>query len=238
MHWMNAMGTMNVLLSRDRPLILSSAVRSAMKISPARYYLSLLQVQKRYPERQWCASDEEIESLVRASRRLFIIASRAVWYILDKSVVLDINGGRRYVRWFLLRRRFRAGGGVSLAQMEGGGGEKVPVTSANVKLSDVAHPPPSTGKSTRTSTSSRLYSDTEKKPLPLLWYSPLGAFSPSFEDVRLEGTTGMAVSVKEIVKVKTEDREDDTFVRHHRVAIRSATQRIDSEYTMSSGRTY
>ncbi|KIL66234.1 hypothetical protein M378DRAFT_408500 [Amanita muscaria Koide BX008] len=49
------------------------------------HYLSLLQVQKRYPKRQWCASDREIESLVRASRRLFIIASRAVRYILDES---------------------------------------------------------------------------------------------------------------------------------------------------------
>ncbi|KAM6491358.1 hypothetical protein JOM56_013132 [Amanita muscaria] len=50
-----------------------------------KHYLSPLQVQKHYPERQWCASDEEIESLVRASRRLFVIASRAVQYILDKS---------------------------------------------------------------------------------------------------------------------------------------------------------
>ncbi|KIL56090.1 hypothetical protein M378DRAFT_17394 [Amanita muscaria Koide BX008] len=110
-------------------------------------------------------------------------------------------------------------------------------SSANVKLSDVAHPSPSTGKSTRTSTSSRLYFDTEKKPLPLLWYSPLDAFCPSFEDVRLHplGWPYQVKEVKEIENVKTEDREDDTFVRHHRVAIRSVTQRIDSEYTMSSG---
>ncbi|KIL57161.1 hypothetical protein M378DRAFT_400427 [Amanita muscaria Koide BX008] len=47
--------------------------------------LSLEQVQRRYPRRQWCASDEEIDSLVRAVGRLFIIASTAVRYILDKS---------------------------------------------------------------------------------------------------------------------------------------------------------
>ncbi|KIL56376.1 hypothetical protein M378DRAFT_89420, partial [Amanita muscaria Koide BX008] len=47
--------------------------------------LSLEQVQRRYPNRQWCASDEEIDSLVRAAGRLFIIASTAVRYIFDKS---------------------------------------------------------------------------------------------------------------------------------------------------------
>ncbi|KIL58135.1 hypothetical protein M378DRAFT_338848 [Amanita muscaria Koide BX008] len=49
------------------------------------YSLSLEQVQKRYPKRKWCASDEEMESLLRAVGRLFIIASTAVRYILDKS---------------------------------------------------------------------------------------------------------------------------------------------------------
>ncbi|KIL56707.1 hypothetical protein M378DRAFT_172468 [Amanita muscaria Koide BX008] len=47
--------------------------------------LSLEAVQERYPHRQWCASDEEITSLVDAAGRLFIIASTAVRYIFDKS---------------------------------------------------------------------------------------------------------------------------------------------------------
>ncbi|KAM6493702.1 acid protease [Amanita muscaria] len=142
------------------------------------------------------------------------------------------------LRWFLLKRRFRAGANGSV---EGGAGEKVLVAS-NVKLSNAAPlpPPPSTGKSTITTTSTRSYSDTEKKPVPLLSYSPLGAFSPSFEDVRLEGTlapTGMAISNEG----GEEEGEEDTFVCSPRVPIRSVTfptQRIDSEYTMSSGRTF
>ncbi|KIL57007.1 hypothetical protein M378DRAFT_422540 [Amanita muscaria Koide BX008] len=47
--------------------------------------LSMGQVQKRFSRRQWCASDEEIDYLVRAAGRLFIIASTTVRYILDKS---------------------------------------------------------------------------------------------------------------------------------------------------------
>ncbi|KIL56301.1 hypothetical protein M378DRAFT_172828 [Amanita muscaria Koide BX008] len=47
--------------------------------------LSLEAVQEHYPQRQWCASGEEIASLVGAAGRLFIIASTAVRYILDKS---------------------------------------------------------------------------------------------------------------------------------------------------------
>ncbi|KIL57658.1 hypothetical protein M378DRAFT_375456 [Amanita muscaria Koide BX008] len=46
--------------------------------------LSTKQVQKCYPTRQWCASDQEIDSLVCAAGRFFIIASTAVRYILDK----------------------------------------------------------------------------------------------------------------------------------------------------------
>ncbi|KAM6499502.1 hypothetical protein JOM56_005010 [Amanita muscaria] len=47
--------------------------------------LAMDQVQKRFPKRQWCASYEEIDSLVYAAGRLFIIASTAGRYILDKS---------------------------------------------------------------------------------------------------------------------------------------------------------
>ncbi|KAM6493679.1 hypothetical protein JOM56_010040 [Amanita muscaria] len=47
--------------------------------------LSLEAVQERYPHRQWSASGEEIASLVGSAGRLFIIASTAVRYILDKS---------------------------------------------------------------------------------------------------------------------------------------------------------
>ncbi|KIL59001.1 hypothetical protein M378DRAFT_169886 [Amanita muscaria Koide BX008] len=47
--------------------------------------LSLEAVQEHYSQRQWCASGEEIASLVGAAGRLFIIASTAVRYILDKS---------------------------------------------------------------------------------------------------------------------------------------------------------
>ncbi|KAM6496583.1 hypothetical protein JOM56_007056 [Amanita muscaria] len=47
--------------------------------------LSLEAVHERYPQRQWCASAEEIDSLVGAAGRLFIIASTAVRYIFDKS---------------------------------------------------------------------------------------------------------------------------------------------------------
>ncbi|KIL55646.1 hypothetical protein M378DRAFT_173461 [Amanita muscaria Koide BX008] len=47
--------------------------------------LSLEKVRERYPRRQWYVSDEQIDALVRAAGRLFIIASTAVRYILDKS---------------------------------------------------------------------------------------------------------------------------------------------------------
>ncbi|KIL56963.1 hypothetical protein M378DRAFT_423551 [Amanita muscaria Koide BX008] len=47
--------------------------------------LSLEAVRERYPRREWCASGEEIGSLVGAAGRLFIIASTAVRYIFDKS---------------------------------------------------------------------------------------------------------------------------------------------------------
>ncbi|KIL55890.1 hypothetical protein M378DRAFT_1040470 [Amanita muscaria Koide BX008] len=50
-----------------------------------KYNLSLEQVRKRYPRRQWYASDEQVDALVCAAGRLFIIASTAVRYILDKS---------------------------------------------------------------------------------------------------------------------------------------------------------
>ncbi|KIL54576.1 hypothetical protein M378DRAFT_48429, partial [Amanita muscaria Koide BX008] len=49
-----------------------------------KHKLSLEQVQKHYPRWQWNASDEQIDALVRAAGRLFIIASTAVRYILDK----------------------------------------------------------------------------------------------------------------------------------------------------------
>ncbi|KIL63369.1 hypothetical protein M378DRAFT_677182 [Amanita muscaria Koide BX008] len=50
-----------------------------------RYNLSLEKIRERYPRRQWYASDEQIDALVRAAGRMFIIASTAVRYILDKS---------------------------------------------------------------------------------------------------------------------------------------------------------
>ncbi|KIL66507.1 hypothetical protein M378DRAFT_160981 [Amanita muscaria Koide BX008] len=49
-----------------------------------KHSLSPDQVQKRLPMRKWCASDEEIDRLVRAAGRLFIIASTSIRYILDK----------------------------------------------------------------------------------------------------------------------------------------------------------
>ncbi|KIL58680.1 hypothetical protein M378DRAFT_170333 [Amanita muscaria Koide BX008] len=49
-----------------------------------KHSLSLAQVQERLPMRKWCASDDEIDCLVRAAGRLFIIASTSVRYILDK----------------------------------------------------------------------------------------------------------------------------------------------------------
>ncbi|KIL55954.1 hypothetical protein M378DRAFT_550512 [Amanita muscaria Koide BX008] len=49
-----------------------------------KHKLSLEQVQKHYPRWQWNASDEQIDALVRAAGRLFIIASTTVRYILDK----------------------------------------------------------------------------------------------------------------------------------------------------------
>ncbi|KIL62676.1 hypothetical protein M378DRAFT_25501 [Amanita muscaria Koide BX008] len=47
--------------------------------------LSMKQVQKCYSIQQWRASDEELDSLVGAAGRFFIIASTAVRYILDKK---------------------------------------------------------------------------------------------------------------------------------------------------------
>ncbi|KIL65667.1 hypothetical protein M378DRAFT_10761 [Amanita muscaria Koide BX008] len=38
------------------------------------------------PKGKWCASDEDIESLVKAAGRLFIIASTAVLYVLNKAL--------------------------------------------------------------------------------------------------------------------------------------------------------
>ncbi|KIL59264.1 hypothetical protein M378DRAFT_14960 [Amanita muscaria Koide BX008] len=48
--------------------------------------LSMEQVKERLPdlERQWCASDEQVECLIQASGKLFIMASTAVRYILDR----------------------------------------------------------------------------------------------------------------------------------------------------------
>ncbi|KIL60889.1 hypothetical protein M378DRAFT_167559 [Amanita muscaria Koide BX008] len=51
-----------------------------------KHNLSLEEVRKRFRRREWCASDEQINTLVRAAGRLFIIASTAVRYILDESV--------------------------------------------------------------------------------------------------------------------------------------------------------
>ncbi|KIL64920.1 hypothetical protein M378DRAFT_77648, partial [Amanita muscaria Koide BX008] len=50
-----------------------------------KHNLSLEMVRRCFRRRQWCASDEQIDALVRAAGRLFIIASTAVRYILDKS---------------------------------------------------------------------------------------------------------------------------------------------------------
>ncbi|KIL61130.1 hypothetical protein M378DRAFT_13692 [Amanita muscaria Koide BX008] len=49
-----------------------------------KHSLSLEQVQKCLPMRKWCASDEEIDRLVRVAGRLFIIASTSIRYILNK----------------------------------------------------------------------------------------------------------------------------------------------------------
>ncbi|KIL57170.1 hypothetical protein M378DRAFT_16435 [Amanita muscaria Koide BX008] len=38
------------------------------------------------PKEEWCASDEDIESLVKAAGRLFIIASTAILYVLNKTL--------------------------------------------------------------------------------------------------------------------------------------------------------
>ncbi|KIL62922.1 hypothetical protein M378DRAFT_40908, partial [Amanita muscaria Koide BX008] len=51
-----------------------------------KHNLSLEKVRKYFRRRQWCAGDEEIDILVRAAGRLFIIASTAVRYILDKTI--------------------------------------------------------------------------------------------------------------------------------------------------------
>ncbi|KIL58649.1 hypothetical protein M378DRAFT_53600, partial [Amanita muscaria Koide BX008] len=47
--------------------------------------LSLEEVQERLPTSQWCASDKEVDALVRAAGRLFIIASTIVRIILDNA---------------------------------------------------------------------------------------------------------------------------------------------------------
>ncbi|KIL62294.1 hypothetical protein M378DRAFT_165827, partial [Amanita muscaria Koide BX008] len=49
------------------------------------HYLSMTHVQRHCPMRQWCASDEEIDSLVCVAGNFFIIASTAVRHILDKT---------------------------------------------------------------------------------------------------------------------------------------------------------
>ncbi|KAM6491774.1 hypothetical protein JOM56_012814 [Amanita muscaria] len=61
--------------------VVDSDVRLYLK-----HNLSLEKVRKCFRWRQWCASDEQIDILVRAAGRLFIIAATAVRYILDKSV--------------------------------------------------------------------------------------------------------------------------------------------------------
>ncbi|KIL60507.1 hypothetical protein M378DRAFT_14071 [Amanita muscaria Koide BX008] len=50
-----------------------------------KYYLSAKQVKAKLPhlEEQWCASDAQVELLIQASGKLFIMASTAVRYILD-----------------------------------------------------------------------------------------------------------------------------------------------------------
>ncbi|KIL56880.1 hypothetical protein M378DRAFT_16683 [Amanita muscaria Koide BX008] len=50
-----------------------------------KYYLSAKQVKAQLPhlEEQWCASDAQVELLIQASGKLFIMASTAVRYILD-----------------------------------------------------------------------------------------------------------------------------------------------------------
>ncbi|KIL55850.1 hypothetical protein M378DRAFT_17576 [Amanita muscaria Koide BX008] len=50
-----------------------------------KYYLSTEQVKARLPhlKKQWCASDAQVELLVKASGKLFIMTSTAVRYILD-----------------------------------------------------------------------------------------------------------------------------------------------------------
>ncbi|KIL56976.1 hypothetical protein M378DRAFT_423632, partial [Amanita muscaria Koide BX008] len=62
--------------------------------------LSLEEVQKRYPQRQWCASGEEIDSLVGAAGRLFIIASTAVRFIFDKSASNPASQVQKLLRAF------------------------------------------------------------------------------------------------------------------------------------------
>ncbi|KIL55558.1 hypothetical protein M378DRAFT_584767, partial [Amanita muscaria Koide BX008] len=49
------------------------------------HYLSAKQVKEQLPhlKKQWCASDEQVERLIQASGKLFIMASTAVRYILD-----------------------------------------------------------------------------------------------------------------------------------------------------------
>jgi hypothetical protein len=73
----------------DRRIFHLQDIEDKVVDSDVRLYLqhclSLEEVQRRYCRRQWCASDEEIDSLVRAVGRLFIIASTAVRYIFDKS---------------------------------------------------------------------------------------------------------------------------------------------------------
>ncbi|KIL55303.1 hypothetical protein M378DRAFT_173720 [Amanita muscaria Koide BX008] len=62
-------------------IVVDSDIRLYLK-----HNLSLEEVRKRFRRREWCASDEQINTLVRAAGRLFIIASTAVRYILDESV--------------------------------------------------------------------------------------------------------------------------------------------------------
>ncbi|KIL56071.1 hypothetical protein M378DRAFT_541436 [Amanita muscaria Koide BX008] len=45
-----------------------------------------VRVRLRNPKGEWCANDKDVESLVKATGRLFIIASTAVLYILNKTL--------------------------------------------------------------------------------------------------------------------------------------------------------
>ncbi|KIL57014.1 hypothetical protein M378DRAFT_16554 [Amanita muscaria Koide BX008] len=69
--------------------------------------LSMNQVQKRFPKREWRASDEEIDSLVRAAGRFFIIASTAVRYILDKRASNPAAQMQKLLRAFAQDHTFK-----------------------------------------------------------------------------------------------------------------------------------